>query len=183
MDRVILVVAVVIVAACGQEPVEVPEARQAKEFLFVDVPEAQIRERPAEDAPVVATYKLGDRVPVLGDRDGWSEIRIGYDESGWAKREELAAEKATFESAGQAKARFVDPPNPVFSPGGAKGQIYIEASVNSQGVVTEVKLVGNTTGSEALAQQNLQAIRKARFYPMIINGRARPFIYDHVVTY
>ena len=171
------------VAACAREEVVVSEAREAKEFLYVDVPTLELREAPAQDAPVVATYRLGERVSILDGTGEWVEIRIGYEDSGWALRGQLAVNKSTFDSAGQARARFVRAPNAVLSPGGIVGHIYLQASVNTEGAVTDVKLIQNTTGSDPLAAQNVAALRKARFYPMIINGRTRPFIYDHVVNY
>lgn len=178
-----LSLALAIFSGCGGEPVEVAEARETREVLYVDVPELNVRKAPSPDAEVLATYRLGESISVLDERDGWAEVRIGYDDSGWVPREELASEKATFNSAGEASARFVTPPNPVFSPGGATGSIYLQAAVNTDGAVTKVDVVQNTTGSEALASQNVAALQKARFYPMIINGKARPFVYDHVVEY
>ena len=170
-------------AGCGGEEVVVPEARATRAVMYVDVPELQVRKAPAPDAEVLATYRFGESISVLDERDGWSEVRMGYSDSGWVLKEELAAEKSTFDSASEATARFVTPPNPVFSPGGATGVIYLEAEVNTDGAVTGVKVVQNTTGSEPLAAQNVAALQKARFYPMVINGKARPFVYDHVVNY
>lgn len=174
---------IALLSACGSDPVEVAEARAAKEFLYVDVPELTLREAPDESAAAVATYKLGERVSILDQRDDWVEIRIGYDASGWAMRDALSERKSTFDSAGEAQARFVTPPNAVLSPEGTTGHIYLQASVNTEGAVVGVEVIQNTTGSDALAAQNAAALRKARFYPMIINQRTRPFIYDHVVNY
>lgn len=179
----LIALSVLSLVACAEEPVQVAEAREAKAVKYVDVPELQVRATPAADAEVVATYRLGETMSVLDERDGWSEVRLGYAESGWVPTEELAAEKSTFDSAGEAKPRFVTPPNPVFSPGGASGTIYLEAAVNTDGAVVDVKVIQNTTGNEALASQNVAALQKARFYPMIINGKPRPFVYDHVVNY
>lgn len=169
--------------ACSEEAVHVPEARTATAFLYVDVPELELRQSPTETAPVVATYKLGEQVSVLAEKDGWAEIRVGYDGSGWGRRDALAEEKSTFDSAGEAQARFVRAPNSVLAPPGVTGHLYLQASVNTEGAVVDVEVIQNTTGSESLAAQNTAALRRATFYPMIINGRTRPFIYDHVVNY
>lgn len=182
-SRVLLFALLTLCFSCSQEVVHVPEAREAIAVRFADVPELEVREAPSADAPIVITYRLGESVSVLSEREGWAEVRVGYDDSGWVPLESLASEKATFESASEAKARFVTPPNPVFSPGGVEGMIHLEAAVNTEGDVTSVRVIRNTTGSEGLASQNVAALQKAKFYPMVIDGRTKPFVYDHVVNY
>jgi outer membrane biosynthesis protein TonB len=65
----------------------------------------------------------------------------------------------------------------------AHGEIIIEAMVNTDGDVTSVKTTRNTTGSDALAFKNSAAIQGAKFYPIVVKGRRREFIYEYRVHY
>ena len=71
---------------------------------------------------------------------------------------------------------------PVSAPA-AKGEIYIEADVNTDGDVVATRIITNTTGSEALAAQNAAALRQAKFYPIVQSGERKPFKYYHRVSY
>ena len=71
---------------------------------------------------------------------------------------------------------------PVSAPS-ARGDVYIEADVNTDGEVTDVRMIQNTTGSEALGTQNMQALRQAKFHPILVKGERQKFKYYHRVTY
>ena len=73
-------------------------------------------------------------------------------------------------------------PMPVSAPS-ARGDIYIEADVNTDGEVTAVRMITNTTGSTALGQQNMDALRRAKFFPIVVKGERQRFKYYHRVTY
>jgi TonB family protein len=66
---------------------------------------------------------------------------------------------------------------------GAHGEIYLEADVNSDGEVTAVRTLVNTTGSAALEAQNASALRSAKFFPIVRNNERTKFKYYHRVTY
>ena len=118
---------------------------------------------------------------MLSEKGDWVEVRTG-DRAGWAHTADLtdAAGKKAQEDNPQPKFRVM--PLPVSAPA-ARGEIYIEADVNSDGEVTGVRLLSNSTNSEALAQQNSDALRSAKFYPIVQKGARKPFKYYHRVTY
>ena len=73
-------------------------------------------------------------------------------------------------------------PMPVSAPS-ARGEIYLEADVNSDGDVVTVRTISNTTGSAALEAQNTNALKSAKFYPIMQNNQRVKFKYYHRVTY
>ena len=176
----------VFAVACGEPPAAVPAAREPIAIRFVVAEELPIHGSKSVDSPVLSTYQAGERVSVLADEGEWSEIRITFDTSGWAKKSLLGdappGDTATT-GGGSSSPRFKVPPSPVFSPGGAKGEITLEATVNTDGDVTAVKTIVNTTGRPDLEAQNVAALRQAKFYPLIVAGTRKTFIYEHRITY
>ena len=78
--------------------------------------------------------------------------------------------------------RFKIPPAPVTSPG-AHGEVTLEASVNQDGEVTDVRQLVNTTGNPELASRNIHSLHLARFEPIIQHGTRQPFTYEYRVHY
>jgi TonB family protein len=170
--------------ACRNEPVvntDTMDTRAPIAVRYVGTPELAVRAQPSETAAVLATYQNGEAISVLAEKGDWVEVRTG-DRAGWAHAADLtnAAGKKAQDENPQAKFRVM--PLPISAPG-AHGEIYLEASVNSDGDVTDVRLLTNSTNSEVLAQQNAQALRGAKFYPIIQKSGRRPFKYYHKVIY
>jgi hypothetical protein len=176
-----------VLAACGGEPpAEIPEAREPIAFRYVVADEAPIHEARDAESAVLSTYKSGERVSILAEQDGWSEIRITFDTSGWARSELLGNEPpgiAASSGGGSASPRFRTPPAPVFSPTGVKGEIVLEATVNTEGQVANVRTLLNTTGRSDLEAKNAEELRRSSFYPLVVGGTRKPFIYEHRITY
>ncbi len=157
-------------------------SRAAIAVEYVRESDLAIRQRPSDDAPVIATYSRGTSASVLSHRGEWDEIRVA-DRSGWARAKSLAsAAEAQQVEADNLSPRFRIPPAPVTSPG-AHGEIDLEASVNQDGEVTGVTTTLNTTGSSNLAEKNTAALRSARFEPIIQHGQRKPFTYEYRVHY
>ena len=180
-----LALLVLLAAACKQEtpvtdttPVD---TREAIAIRYVGAPELQVREQPNDSAPVLVTYQNGESISVLADKGEWVEVRSG-DGSGWARAAELtdAAGRQQAEDNPQPKFRVM--PMPVSAPS-ARGEIYLEADVNSDGDVVTVRTISNTTGSAALEAQNTNALKSAKFYPIMQNNQRVKFKYYHRVTY
>lgn len=169
-----------LLAACREE-VKLPPPRETIDIRYVSVPELQVRQAPNATAPVVTTYKVGESVSIVAEKDGWSEVRVGSDGSGWVENASLSKEKEAGSTSEEV--RFVKAPSPVFTASNVQGEILLEASVNTDGDVVNVRTVMNTTGNDALAAKNADELRKAKFYPMMVQGRAKPFIYVHRATY
>ena len=180
-----LAVTLLLLAACSREtPVTdtTPiDTREPINISYVGSPELVIRERAEDDAPVLATLGNGEAVSVLADKGDWVEVRVG-DRAGWAKKAELTTAAGKMEAETNPQPKFRVMPMPVSAPS-ARGEIYIEADVNTDGEVTSVRMIQNTTGSEALGQQNMDALRQAKFHPIVLKGERQKFKYYHRVTY
>jgi outer membrane biosynthesis protein TonB len=174
-----------VLAACSQEPAAVAtetiDTREPVEILFVTAPEAPVHAKPDQAAAVVSTYQNGESVSVLAKQADWSEIRTGAG-SGWVRAEYLGTQQEKEEAEENPQPKFLVMPLPVTAPG-AHGEIYLEADVNTDGDVLSIRTITNTTGSPALAAQNTQALRTAKFYPIVLKGERKPFKYYHRVTY
>ena len=184
MARVKRIALVLLLVACAKEtPVvtETVDTREPINIRYVGAPELPVRTRPAETAEVIATYQNGEAIPVLAEKGEWVEVRTG-DHAGWALAASLTNAAGKKEQEDSLEPKFRVMPLPVTAPG-AHGEVYIEANVNSDGDVTDVRIITNTTGSATLADQNASALRSAKFYPIIKNNSRMPFKYYHHVSY
>jgi uncharacterized protein YgiM (DUF1202 family) len=171
-------------AACAKEAPAVTETTDTREpvaIRYVGAPELPVRTQANDTAEVVATYQNGEAISVLAEKGEWAEIRLGGG-SGWVRAADLTTAEGKQASEDNPTPKFKVMPLPVSAPS-ARGEIYIEADVNSEGEVLTVRMITNTTGSNALAAQNSAALMKARFYPIMQDGEKKPFKYYHRVTY
>lgn len=159
----------------------VADTREPVSILYVGAPELSVREQANDSSPVIASYQNGEAVSVLAEQGEWVEVRTG-DRAGWAKKADLTTAEGKEKTEADPQAKFRAMPMPVSAPS-AKGEIYIEADVNSDGEVTGTRIITNTTGSAALAEQNANALRGARFYPIMVDNQRKPFKYYHKITY
>lgn len=171
----------ILLAACADEAPR-PAVRTPIAVEYVRGDSLAIHEKPSDDAPVIARYDGDESVSILSRKGDWSEVRTA-DGSGWARASGLAsaAESKAAES-DTIKPRFRIAPAPVTQPG-ARGEILLVASVNSDGEVIDVKVERNTTGSRSLEAMNVAALRRARFVPIVRRGKRMPFVYDYHVGY
>lgn len=174
---------VLLVAGCKETPVVTGtvDARAPIAIRYVGAPELVVRTHPTDTAEVLAKYQNGEAIPVLTEKGEWVEVRTG-DRAGWALAAGLTDAEGKEAQETSLEPRFRVMPLPISAPG-ARGDIHIVASVNSDGDVTDVSILGNTTGSAALAEQNAAALRNAKFYPIIKNNSRMPFQYYHHVEY
>lgn len=171
-------------AACSSETpavVEPTDTREPIEVMYVAAPQTQIRTQASDTAAVITTYPIGDAVSVLAKQGDWVEIRTG-DKTGWVRSADLQTAQQQASGESDPAAKFLRMPLPISAPS-AKGEIYIEASVNTDGDVTDTRILSNTTGSESLAHQNTEQLKAAKFYPMTVDGARKTFKYYHRVTY
>jgi len=174
-----------ILAACSRETAVTDtvaaDTREPIGVLYVGAPELPIREQANDGAAVIATYGNGEAVSVLAERGEWVEVRTG-DRAGWAKKSDLTTAEGKQEAEDNPQPKFRVMPMPVSAPS-VRGEVYIEADVNTDGEVTDARLILNSTGSAELANQNVSALRHAKFYPIVIKGERQTFKYYHRVTY
>jgi uncharacterized protein YgiM (DUF1202 family) len=183
MKRLALAFAILAVFSCtSEQPVtETTDTREAIGVWYVGTPELSVRAQPNDTAPVIATYSNGEAISVLTEKGDWVEVRTG-DRAGWAKKADLATAQAKAEMEDNPQPKFRVMPMPVTAPS-AHGEVYIEADVNTDGDVVATRLITNTTGSVSLGVQNENALRGAKFYPIVIKGARKQFKYYHKVTY
>jgi uncharacterized protein YgiM (DUF1202 family) len=173
------------VVACSGEktvvPTETIDARESTGMLYVTAPQADIHAKTDTASELIATYQNGESLPVLGTKGEWTEVRVGNG-SGWARSTDLGTAQEKDQAEENPEPKFRVMPMPVTAPG-AHGEIYLEADVNTDGDVLSIRTITNTTGSPALASQNTEALRHAKFHPIVIKGARKPFKYYHKVTY
>lgn len=183
MKRVFFIAAIAL-ASCNTETpsTETTDTRMPIEVQYVRDGALKIHSKAADDAPVVTTYQHGESVSVLARRGAWAEVRTASG-SGWAHANELAnAAEASKAEADNVKPHFTREPQPVTQPG-IHGDVVLEADVNTDGVVTNVRTLKNTTGSMSLETRNAQSLRAAVFTPVVRHGRREAFVYEHRVHY
>jgi uncharacterized protein YgiM (DUF1202 family) len=183
MKRLLLISAILL-AACNSEPAntETTDTRMPLEVQYVRDAALKIHSKAADEAPVVTTYQHGESVSVLSRRGDWAEVRIASG-SGWVHANELAgAAEATKEEADNTSPHFTRDPQPVTQPG-VHGDVILEAEVNSDGLVTNVRTLKNTTGLLSLETRNAASLRAAAFTPVVRHGRREAFVYEHRVHY
>lgn len=184
MKHLALVVAL-LAAACKQETAVTDttpvDTREPVAIRYVGAPELPVREQPNDTAPILVTYQNGESISVLAEKGEWVEVRSG-DGAGWARAADLVTAEAKQQAEDNPEPKFRVIPMPVSAPS-AKGEIYLEADVNSDGEVTAVRTLSNTTGSTALEAQNTAALQNAKFFPIMQNNQRTKFKYYHRVTY
>ena len=179
-----LLIAVFVLTACsGESPNDaLTDTRMPIAVQYVRDATLKIHFKPSDTSPVVSTYQHGESVSVLSRRGEWAEVRTVAG-SGWAHSGELAdAAEASKAEADNVKPHFIRGPEPVTQPG-ASGDLVLEADVNTDGVVTNVRTISNTTGSMSLEMRNSQSLRQAVFTPVVRHGRREAFVYEHRVHY
>ncbi|MFA6955718.1 MAG: SH3 domain-containing protein [Thermoanaerobaculia bacterium] len=182
LTKGLAIAAIALAAACGakKEPPPSPPSRATIAIKYA-AGDLEIREAPRDDATLVTTYKTGESVSILGEKGEWSEIKLNFEKSGWAKTTSLVASKAEVGSTTD-QVRFRIAPEPVTQPG-IHGVIVLEATVNVHGDVTGVKTLQNTTGRKDIESRTAESLRKAKFYPLLRNGKAEQFIYEYTATF
>jgi hypothetical protein len=184
---VIAALILVAVAGCTQKPAPVasdttpvePSERLAIAVEYVAVPKAIVYARPAIDAQEVGSYGLTEAVSILEKKGEWCYVRT-FSGAGWIRQADLVAGDVA-EKMDTTTPRFYVPPRTI--PFNADGELWLQAKVNTEGDVVEVKTVKNTTGSRVLEDANATALKEARFYPMIEKGTRKTFLYEHRVYY
>lgn len=188
MKHLAIALLVVLAAfACTQKPApiasdttEVPLAeRTAIAVEYVVVPKAIVYTRPDATSPVVDTYGLTEAVSILEKKGGWCLVRT-YSGAGWVKQADLVVGSVANNMDTTTPRFYVEPREIPFT---ADGELWLQAKVNTEGDVVEVKTIKNTTRSSALETANADALKEAKFYPMIEKGTRKTFVYEHRIYY
>ncbi len=174
--------ALALLAACSSpEPAPATDTRDPIEVRYVGSPDLPVHKWAREDSPVIAKFLNGESVSVMSRKGDWSEVRTGGG-TGWVRSADLAGADHAKKESDEPQPKFRNIPSPVTAPG-AKGTVYIEANVNTDGEVVSTKILTNTTGSPELAVKNAAALERAKFHPIVIKGSRKPFLYYYRVDY
>ena len=182
--RKIAVLFVLALAACTARPPETPvveAARTAVDVKYVGVPSMKVFSTPSDTATLVTSYGYTETVSILSRKDDWVEVRT-VDGSGWSRAADLIDGKEVEEILGKPVPRFLTPPVAIPAPG-ARGEIALMAKVNTDGTVVEVWTISDTTKSKQLVAANSEALKQAKFYPIVQKGQRLTFTYEYDVTY
>jgi TonB family protein len=186
MRHFVFALALLAFACGGGEQPAVTDSTDPRTTIAVEYVGAQelaVHAKAEDASPVVSTYGNGESVSVLSrGSNGWVEVRTATG-TGWAHAADLrnAAEAQTHE-ADNLTPRFRKPPSPVTQTT-ARGEIILEATVNTDGDVTSVKTLSNTTGSMGLEAKNRSELEGAKFFPIVRKGQRVPFTYEYRVHY
>lgn len=183
MMRVVAAGSLLLIVACAQREVSNAPAdtREPIDVAYVSAPGLRVHAQPNDSSPVISNFENGEAVSVMTKQGEWFEVRVG-DRTGWAHSGDLGTGEAAKKQQDDPQVRFLKFPAPVSAPS-AHGAIYFEADVNTDGDVTAVKILDNTTGSPVLAAQNAASLQSAKFYPIVKSGERKPFKYYHRVSY
>ncbi len=167
--------------SCSNQPEEATDTREPITTQYVGGAQMAVHVRADDRSQVITRFRAGESVPVLSKKGDWVEVRTAMG-SGWVHQNELVGAEEAQQARKNPTPKFMHAPSPVTSPG-THGTIYIEADVNTDGDVTNTTLLENTTGSTALAEKNAEALKRAKFYPILIRGERKPFKYYYRVDY
>jgi TonB family protein len=187
MKRTILFIALLvpILLSCRakQPPATTPIAgvRYATEIAYVGVPSMRIYAQANTGAEPITQYGYQETVSILSRNGEWAEVRT-VDGSGWALAKELISAAEADKLSKETAPRFMTPPTAI-PHAGTRGEIVLEAKVNTDGDVIDVKAVSNSTGNGALSTANAEALKQAHFYPMVQKGQRVTFFYQHHIYY
>jgi Bacterial SH3 domain len=178
-----LFLTLIALAGCAERPAAQPAeppARLAIAIMHVGAPVLTVYAQPGTDAPIVTTYGISETVSVLQRKDTWSEIRL-TEGTGWVQSTDLITPEQQAELDKNPVPRFYVPPAAV--PGKGHGQMTLEAKVNTDGQVIDVKVLQTTVRDSKTVEANVAALKQAKFYPLLQKGLRAPFTYEHKVVY
>lgn len=185
MKRIVVLLAALSAVACTQKPkvvadTEITGIRPAIAIEYVAVPNMTVFAAPDANAQTVGSYGFSETISVLSQKSDWCEIRT-LEGSGWVKAADLM-------TGDQAKS-FSDNPvprfyvQPVQVPYNGRGELVLQAKVNTAGEVYEVSQVSSSIRDQQIADANAMALRQAKFYPLVDHGQRKTFIYEHRIAY
>lgn len=167
--------------ACKGEPeVEIPPLRETVSIKYAVAP-VDVKASTDSSSATIMTLNVGESVSIVTEGEEWSEVKLGLDKFGWVLSADLVSTKEGISSSEQ-NLRFRIPPEPITSPG-IRGRIVLDASVNVFGEVTGVKVIENTTNRNDIEFQTIQSLKAAKFYPLLVEGKPKPFIYTYTATF
>ena len=177
---------VLLLFSCAKTPPSAAPSDDVKkpiDTLYVGVPRLTVYAQPNDTAPVVTTYGYTESVSILSRNGAWSEVRTFDGGSAWVHSAELIGATEVEAVLKNPVPRFAVAPQQIPSQR-VHGVILLQARVNTDGEVIDVQPTRNTTGRDDLLEANADALRRARFYPLIDQkGQRASFTYEYAVNY
>jgi TonB family protein len=165
------------------EPVRPPEPPPPPPAVTVRVTGSTLNVRggPSAGAAVVGKVRKGERLTLLEERPDWYRVQLPSGSEGWvSSRYALKEEPCLPDAAPQV---LDAPPFSLDTTGAGRGRVVVQAHVAADGSVVSTKLLENSTGDAALAQQADAEVRKIRFVPPVRNCRKVAFLYNYTRSF
>lgn len=169
-------------SAPAEVPAAAPEQKPSAPPVHVRVTASKlnVRQRPALDAPVVASAKKGDELLVIGEQADWLQVRVA-DVVGWVAGRHVKRQEPCLPD--KTTAEILNPPPLVFAEGNSRGRVVLEASVDASGAVVSTRRLESTTGDEALIKRAEDELKQLRFSPPTRRCRPMAFVYTYTRTF
>ena len=182
---IVLAVAILLLSCSKTAPTAVPsgDSKASIDTLYVGVPRLNVYAQPTDTARVVTTYGYTESVTILTRSGAWAEVRTYDGGSAWVHAAELIGAQEVETVLNNPTPRFALAPQEIPNPR-VRGLIALQARVNTDGEIIDVQSVRNSTGRDDLLEANADALRRARFFPLIDKkGQRSSFTYEYDVTY
>ena len=186
MMRKMILLGLVLLFSCGKTPPTAAPSGGVKpsiETRYVGVPRLDVYAQPTDAAMVVTTYGYTESVSLLSRNGEWSEVRTFDGGSAWVRSAELIGAPEVEAVLKNPVPRFAILPQQIPNPR-VHGVIVLHARVNTSGDVVDVQPARNTTGRDDLLEANADALRRAKFFPLIDQkGQRASFTYEYSIPY
>ena len=187
-----LLVFVLLIAACqsatppSTETVETP-ATTPEGTVFVTASTLNVRREPSANADVIAQVRRGDKVSVIESTQGWVNVRLNDDRTGWVSAKHVSATAPVTRTRRgcppDSDFRFATTPTPDLRPTEKHGLVVVDATVDVTGKVLSTRIVSNGTDDADLAKQAEREIRSAKFVAPVRDCAPRTFIFTYKRTF
>ena len=185
MRKLIVLAAILLFSCAKTQPTAAPsnDIKMPIDTLYVGVPRLNVYAQPNDTSPIVTTYGYTESVSILSRNGGWSEVRTFDGGSAWVRSAELINAVDVETVLQNPTPRFALAPQQIPN-ARVHGVILLQARVNTDGDVIDVLPSRNTTGRDDLLEANADALRRAKFYPLIDKkGQRSSFTYEYSVVY
>jgi hypothetical protein len=139
-----------------------------------------IRSGPSTSESIVSSVRRNQRVTLLSRSGEWARIRAASGELGWVAARYLREDQGC---SPDRDFEVIESAPLTFSDSGGKGSVIVEATVGSDGVVDETRIISNQTDDEALAELAVLEVTRMRFKAPVRNCVERKFIYTYRRTF
>lgn len=136
-----------------------------------------VRGGPSGSAAVIAKVKKGERLTLLEESSDWYRVQLPAGKEGWVSARYARKEEPCLPDAAP---QILDaPPLSIDTTGGGRGRVVVQAHVAADGSVVSTKVIENSTGDAALADQATAEVRRIRFVAPVRNCRKVAFLYNY----